>query len=167
MLDQNGGFEQHAHRHEEQHRERVLQGQRVGGGLVREFRFVEHHAREERAECERHVEQRRGAERDADGQREHREREEPARARARGFSAFLPNHYDNLEKLPRARVPVLVMHGEADELVPFSMGEKLYQAARAPRFFYPIKGAAHNDTYLVGGEKYFQNFEMFARHSRI
>jgi hypothetical protein len=83
------------------------------------------------------------------------------------FSAFLPNHYDNLEKLPRARVPVLVMHGEADELVPFSMGEKLYQAARAPRFFYPIKGAAHNDTYLVGGEKYFQTFTTFARHSRI
>jgi hypothetical protein len=83
------------------------------------------------------------------------------------FSAFLPNHYDNMEKLPRARVPVLVMHGEADELVPFSLGEKLYQAARAPRFFYPIKGAAHNDTYLVGGEKYFQNFAMFAKHSRI
>ncbi|MEW6666022.1 MAG: alpha/beta hydrolase [Thermodesulfobacteriota bacterium] len=85
----------------------------------------------------------------------------------RVFAAFLPNHYDNLEKLPRARVPVLVMHGEADELVPFSMGEKLYQAARAPRFFYPIKGAAHNDTYLVGGEKYFQTFATFARHSRI
>jgi fermentation-respiration switch protein FrsA (DUF1100 family) len=48
------------------------------------------------------------------------------------FSAFLPNHYDNLQKLPRVRVPVLVMHGEADELVPFSMGEKLYRAARAP-----------------------------------
>jgi uncharacterized protein len=83
------------------------------------------------------------------------------------FSGFLPDHYDNLEKLPRARVPVLVMHGESDELVPFSMGEKLYQAARAPRFFYPIKGAAHNDTYVVGGEKYFQTFAMFARHSRI
>jgi hypothetical protein len=83
------------------------------------------------------------------------------------FSAFLPSHYDNLEKLPRARVPVLVMHGEADELVPFSMGDKLYQAARAPRFFYAIKGAGHNDTYLVGGEKYLEAFATFARHSRI
>jgi fermentation-respiration switch protein FrsA (DUF1100 family) len=84
----------------------------------------------------------------------------------RFLSPFLPVHYNSLEKLPQIRVPVLIMHGEADEIVPFSMGEMLYGAARAPKFFFPLKGAGHNDTYIVGGEAYFQRFAAFARESR-
>ena len=84
----------------------------------------------------------------------------------RFLSPFLPARYNTLEKLPRIRVPVLIVHGEADEIVPFSMAERLYGAARAPKFFLPLKGAGHNDTYIVGGEAYFQRFAAFARESR-
>jgi fermentation-respiration switch protein FrsA (DUF1100 family) len=54
-----------------------------------------------------------------------------------------------------------------DEIVPFSMGESLFRAAREPKFFIPLKGAAHNDTYIVGGEEHFRTFAAFTGDSRI
>ena len=74
--------EQHPDRHEEQHREGVAQRQRVLGGPVADRRLVEHHAGEERAERERDAEQRVRGERDPDRDRQHRQREQLARAGA-------------------------------------------------------------------------------------
>jgi hypothetical protein len=54
---QDAGIEQHADRYEEQHGERILQGQRVGRRLIAEVGFAEHDAGEECAQRERHTEQ--------------------------------------------------------------------------------------------------------------
>ena len=74
-------IEEHPDGHEEEHGERVLQRQRVGGGLVAEIRLADHDAREEGAERERDTEERGRADGDAERDREHAEREELARAR--------------------------------------------------------------------------------------
>ena len=58
-------------------------GSEFSAGLVAQLRLGEHHAGEERAERERHVEQRRGAVGDAERDREHGQREQLARAGAR------------------------------------------------------------------------------------
>jgi fermentation-respiration switch protein FrsA (DUF1100 family) len=83
------------------------------------------------------------------------------------FSPFLPAHYNNLEKIGRVSVPKLIIHGVEDDLVPFEMGKKLYEKANPPKEFLPLKGAGHNDTYLVGGEDYFRKLAAFARKCRI
>jgi fermentation-respiration switch protein FrsA (DUF1100 family) len=83
------------------------------------------------------------------------------------FSFFLPPHYDNLEKITRLKVPKLIFHGEMDEIVPFSMGQKLYKQAQEPKYFYPIKNAGHNDTYVIGGTKYFETLVKFVKDSKI
>ncbi|MBU2497423.1 MAG: alpha/beta hydrolase [Proteobacteria bacterium] len=83
------------------------------------------------------------------------------------FSPILPANYNNLKKIGDLQVPKLIIHGDSDEIVPFSMGRRLFEAASAPKFFLPLKGAGHNDTYLVGGEAYFQALAAFARDSRI
>lgn len=83
------------------------------------------------------------------------------------LSPFLPSHYNNLRKIKGITVPKLIIHGETDEIVPFSMGQRLYRAANAPKYFFPINGAGHNDTYFVGGKRYFQIFSGFAKNSRI
>ncbi|TET92887.1 MAG: alpha/beta hydrolase [Desulfobacteraceae bacterium] len=83
------------------------------------------------------------------------------------FSPLLPAHYNNLKKITRVNVPKLIIHGEDDEIVPFSMGQKLYQTAKAPKYFCPIKGAGHNDTYVVGGNEYFETLATFVRDSSI
>jgi len=83
------------------------------------------------------------------------------------LSPFLPAHYNNLKKIARVDVPKLIIHAEADEIIPFSMGKRLFDAANPPKYFYPVKGARHNDTYVVGGEEYFQTLAAFARNSKI
>ena len=59
------------------------------------------------------------------------------------------------------RAPVLVLHGDADEIVPFDMGEQVFHAAGEPKAFHRIRGAGHNDTYLVGGKAYLQALREF------
>jgi fermentation-respiration switch protein FrsA (DUF1100 family) len=83
------------------------------------------------------------------------------------LSPFLPANYNNLEKVPRLSVPKLVVHGEGDEIVPFAMGRKLFEAAKDPKFFYPVQDAGHNDVFIVGGEKYFEVVAEFARSGKI
>jgi uncharacterized protein len=48
------------------------------------------------------------------------------------------------------------MHGDRDEIVPFRQGKKVFDPASQPKAFYTIIGASHNDTFLVGGDLYFQ-----------
>lgn len=83
------------------------------------------------------------------------------------LSPFLPANYNNLEKVARLRIPKLFVHGERDEIVPFSMGEKLFRAAAAPKIFYPVKDAGHNDTFIVGGKPYLEAVSEFARTSTL
>ena len=64
-------------------------------------------------------------------------------------------------------VPKLLIHGTEDNIVPYSMGEKLFKAAMAPKFFFPIKGAGHNDTYFVDQRKYFKTITTFIKDLKI
>ncbi|MEE8109552.1 MAG: alpha/beta hydrolase, partial [bacterium] len=74
---------------------------------------------------------------------------------------FLKTKYDALSKIGRIRVPLLILHGDRDEIVPFGMGKTLFEAARAPKDFYVIRGAGHNDTYIAGGDPYFLRLRSF------
>lgn len=73
----------------------------------------------------------------------------------------LPVKYDSLSKIGQLKMPLLVVHGEWDELIPFAEGRMLFEAAPEPKAWYPIPGASHNDTYLVGGEAYFHRLATF------
>jgi fermentation-respiration switch protein FrsA (DUF1100 family) len=83
----------------------------------------------------------------------------------RVLSPLLPAHYNNVAKIGRVSVPKLFIHGDADGIVPFSMGKRLYDAAAEPKRFLRLKGAGHNDTYVAGGEKYFRVLKAFAEES--
>ena len=74
--------------------------------------------------------------------------------------------YDSLSKIGSALSPVMVIHGDRDEIVPFNMAESLYAAAPEPKRFYAIPGASHNDTYVAGGKAYFQALREFIAESR-
>lgn len=74
---------------------------------------------------------------------------------------LLTTRYDSLSKISRIETPLLILHGDRDEIVPYSQGQRLFQAAREPKTFYTIAGAGHNDTYVVGGEPYFEAIAHF------
>jgi fermentation-respiration switch protein FrsA (DUF1100 family) len=48
---------------------------------------------------------------------------------------------DTLDQLPPT--PLLVLHGDADRVVPFEEGERLFDEASPPKQFVPIAGADH------------------------
>jgi fermentation-respiration switch protein FrsA (DUF1100 family) len=49
----------------------------------------------------------------------------------------------------KVTAPVLVMHGERDDIVPIALGERLYALINAPKRFVRIRDAGHND---LGGQ---------------
>jgi fermentation-respiration switch protein FrsA (DUF1100 family) len=62
---------------------------------------------------------------------------------------------DNIGRIPDVKMPILVIHGVSDTVIPFSMGKKLFDAAPEPKTFLPVPGADHSDSDVVGGEAYW------------
>ncbi|TAJ91377.1 alpha/beta hydrolase [bacterium] len=89
------------------------------------------------------------------------------REMARVAFPFLPigpllrTRYETVEKVKKIKVPLFVLHGDKDEVVPLEQGKKVFEAAPQPKEFYTIRGAHHNDTYIVGGDDYFATLKDF------
>jgi fermentation-respiration switch protein FrsA (DUF1100 family) len=82
---------------------------------------------------------------------------------ARSAYPFLPpvgrlirTRYETLAKLRALRTPLLVLHGEMDQIVPAAQARRVFEAAPEPKRFFAIPGAGHNDTYQTGGEAYWR-----------
>jgi hypothetical protein len=61
---------------------------------------------------------------------------------------LLKDRYDNIAKIRNIKpMPVLIVHGTEDGVVPFTEGEKLFEAAAQPKRFIPIEGGNHNNLY--------------------
>jgi pimeloyl-ACP methyl ester carboxylesterase len=55
--------------------------------------------------------------------------------------------FDTVARIGRVRGPLLVAHGDRDEIVPFALGVRLFEAAPEPKRFLRLEGAAHNDVF--------------------
>jgi fermentation-respiration switch protein FrsA (DUF1100 family) len=60
---------------------------------------------------------------------------------------LLRNRYDSVDVIGQHRGPLLQSHGTLDQIIPFTMAEELFAAARAagPKRFFPLAGVGHND----------------------
>ena len=65
---------------------------------------------------------------------------------------LVPDAYPSLERVRGLRTPLLVLHGERDEIVPVSHARALFEAAAEPRRLHLFPGVGHND--LVEGRGY-------------
>jgi pimeloyl-ACP methyl ester carboxylesterase len=69
-------------------------------------------------------------------------------------AAAVPDAYPSLERIRRLTVPLLVLHGDRDDLVPLMEGEELYANAPAPKRLHVLSGAGHNDLIAVAGREW-------------
>lgn len=77
---------------------------------------------------------------------------------------FISQKFDNASMIPEVKMPLLILHGDRDGIVPHAQGRRLYEAARAShKRFFTIRGAGHNDTYLAGGAAYWDAWRDFLR----
>lgn len=69
---------------------------------------------------------------------------------------FLPvnllmlDRFESISKIAKVKVPLLVIHGDADTFIPIALPKKLFEAANQPKEFISLPGAGHNDTYDHG-----------------
>ena len=86
------------------------------------------------------------------------------RVRPPGFLIY--NKYNALDKISRVTIPILIIHGRDDELIPLMHGVILYEEANEPKEFFEIKGG-HNDGFILTGEAYIKRIEEFInKHSK-
>jgi fermentation-respiration switch protein FrsA (DUF1100 family) len=71
---------------------------------------------------------------------------------------LMRNRFDNLQKVGRCRQPIFFAHGTADSLVPFSQGQRLFDAANEPKRFFRLEGADHNSPLTFGCLKAIRAF---------
>ena len=72
--------------------------------------------------------------------------------------------FANLAKIGQIRLPTLVIHGQADMLIPVSEGVALYEGSAAPndeKRLVVIPGAGHNNLLAVGAVPYFEAIRDF------
>ena len=79
-----------------------------------------------------------------------------------GYSRFLPlkfiltQKFDSINKISGIEVPILLIHGTEDEVVPSFMSQELYNVASSAKKLHWVTGAGHNDVAMVGGENYLK-----------
>lgn len=67
--------------------------------------------------------------------------------------AFLVRmRYESLRRIGGLTVPVLILHGPADEIVPYSMGRELFAAAPRTKRFSDLRGGHNDGGILVSPE---------------
>jgi fermentation-respiration switch protein FrsA (DUF1100 family) len=83
---------------------------------------------------------------------------------ARSLYPWVPTHwlmrnrFDNLRKIPHCIRPIFIAHGTADLLVPFTLGERLFEAAHEPKYFLPMPGIGHNEGFSA---EFFPRLRQF------
>ncbi len=85
---------------------------------------------------------------------------------ARRIYPFLPlwvgvsMRYDSLSKIKEIKIPKLIIHSRNDEIVPFDMGQRLFEAAEEPKEFYIMRGG-HNDSILINKDGFLKRVDEF------
>ncbi|MFN2427672.1 MAG: alpha/beta hydrolase [Candidatus Binatia bacterium] len=77
-----------------------------------------------------------------------------------GIRNFVRLGYPTLARMPKLTVPLLVLHGRDDELVPFSHGRALFDAATGPKQFVELRGG-HNDAFATSRREYTEALRGF------
>ncbi len=92
-----------------------------------------------------------------------------AKRMARRMFAGLPVDWFGRAKFPvvewvaqRTR-PLLVIHGDLDQVIPLEYGREVFAAAAGPKDFLLLEGVGHNDILAAGGRRYLDAVVAFAR----
>jgi len=69
-------------------------------------------------------------------------------------SGLITQRFDAASKIGKIKVPLLVVHGSEDRLIPPALGRALYDRAPEPKRFVLVDGGSHHNTNSVGQEQY-------------
>lgn len=76
---------------------------------------------------------------------------------------LLTQKFDSLSKVRALSIPVLLIHGTKDDVVPVTMSQQLYDAAPEPKQLLLVPGAGHYRIYQPGANSYLRAIEKFIK----
>ncbi|MGH1404369.1 MAG: alpha/beta hydrolase [Alphaproteobacteria bacterium] len=71
---------------------------------------------------------------------------------------LLKDRYMNIDKISHINMPLLILHGHKDEVIPFSLAKNLFDAAKTPKIFVDFPQGKHNDLYNFGAKERILDF---------
>ena len=86
---------------------------------------------------------------------------------ARVLHPLLPLHllvgsrFNSLSRIGNVHCPLLVIHGENDEIIPVEQGRELFAAANSPKRFLSLPATGHNDSFSGSGAELWQFMDNF------
>ena len=80
---------------------------------------------------------------------------------------LLIDRYPSIDRIGSLSVPVMVIAGDRDDIVPESLSKKLYDAARDPKRYLLVPGTGHNDPELVDGDRMLEEVGRFLSEAGV
>jgi uncharacterized protein len=77
------------------------------------------------------------------------------------INLLLTERFNSIAKMRSLQVPVLLIHGTSDRVVPYDMSQRLYQAAPQRKELLLIPQGGHFQIYRRGGKSYLQAISNF------
>lgn len=91
-----------------------------------------------------------------------------------GWLGYLPlglmmhQRFDSLSRIGEIHCPLLIMHGDADAMMPLSMPKALYAKATAPsKKLLIIPGGEHNTVFSAGKHQFFPALEALLQNTAL
>jgi fermentation-respiration switch protein FrsA (DUF1100 family) len=76
---------------------------------------------------------------------------------------LIPDAYPTLRRIGELRAPLLLLHGDRDEIVPVAQGRALFAAAPEPKRLHLFAGLGHNDLIPSAGTELAATIASWAR----
>jgi uncharacterized protein len=80
---------------------------------------------------------------------------------------FMTDRYDTAAHIKSVTAPLLILHGEEDDIVPVSQGRAVFDLANAPKVIKTFPGAGHADHYLFGSYEALYAWIALLRAGRL
>ena len=77
------------------------------------------------------------------------------------FGGFDPSASTAKDAVKKAKVPILIIHGENDDFVPCQMSREIYDACTSDKTLVTIPKAGHGISYIIDRPKYEKSVEDF------
>lgn len=78
------------------------------------------------------------------------------------FPPILGDKFPNLSRIRNVKCPLLVIHGEVNDVIPISHGRKIYDRHRGPKMALWMPEAGHNDILQWAGDDYWKSLRRFS-----
>ncbi|MEZ0310087.1 MAG: alpha/beta hydrolase, partial [Ramlibacter sp.] len=67
---------------------------------------------------------------------------------------LITQRFESVKKVANVGSPLLVVHGDRDNLIDSALGRKLFDAAQGKKLFLLVEGGSHHSTMSVGQSRY-------------